>query len=148
MTQLSNQFEQSNEKGRLTNKQSTPYITNQTIDPAYAGADLTSGEAFKYVGSGGSNAITVATANADAIIGFATFNVIKNQFSADSIVEIAHRNSEMIMEAGTAFEAGIELEYNTATKKVIAQTAGTVIGISRKASSADGDLIPVAIDVR
>lgn len=148
MTQLSNQFELGNEKGRLTNKQSTPYVTNQTIDSAYAGADLTSGEAFKYLGSGGSNFVTVATALTDKIIGFVTFNVIKNQFSADSIIEVAHRNSEMIMEAEAAFEAGIDLEYNFATKKVRAVTTGTVIGISRKASSADGDLIPVAIDVR
>lgn len=148
MVQLSNQFILTNEKGRLTNKGSSPYVTNQTIDSAYAGADLTSSEAFKYVGSGGSNFVTPATANGDKIIGFATFNVIKNSFSADSIVELAHRNSEMIMEAGTAFEAGIDLEYNVATKKVIAKAAGTTIGISRQASAADGDLIPVAIDVR
>ncbi len=148
MTQLSNQFALSNEKGRLTNKQSTPYVTNQIIDPAYAGADLTSGEAYKYVGSGGSNFITPATGIDDVIIGFGTFNVIKNSFKADSVVEIAHITSEMLMEAEAAFEAGINLEYNFATKKVRAVTTGTIIGISRKASSADGDIIPVAIGVK
>lgn len=148
MTQLSNQFTLGNEKGRLTNKGTGSYVTDETIDPAYAGADLTSGEAFKYLGSGGSNAVTVATALTDKIIGFAAYNVIKNSFSADSIIEVAHRNSEMIMEAEAAFEAGIDLEYNFATKKVRAVTTGTVIGIARQASSADGDLIPVAIDVR
>ncbi len=148
MTQLSNQFTLANEVGRLTNKGSSPYVTNQTIDSAYAGADVTSGEAFKYVGSGGSNFVTPSTAITDKIIGFATFNVVKNSFSADSVVEIAHITSEMNMEAEAAFEAGINLEYNFATKKVRAVTTGTIIGIARQASSADGDIIPVAIGVK
>lgn len=146
MTQTLNQFEISNERGRLANKQSTPYVTNQQIDPTYDSAvngALTSGDAFKYSGSG--SFITPATATTDAIIGFATFNIKDNSFIENEIVEIAHNTCEMKMIASAAIAAGAELEYNPATGKVATQATGTVIGKAREAATADGDLITVAI---
>lgn len=143
MVQTLNQFEISNERGRLTNKQSTPYVTNHQIDPAYAGAAKTSGDAFKYSGSG--NFVTPATANTDAIIGFANYNVKKNSFVANDIIELAHITCEMKMVAGAAIAAGAFLEFDPATGKVITQATGTTIGSAREAAAADGDLITVAI---
>ena len=146
MTQTLNQFEITNERGRLTNKQSTPYVTNQQIDPTYdsgTNGALTSGDAFKYSGSG--SFITPATANTDAIIGFAAFNIKDNSFIESDIVEIAHNTCEMKMVAGAAIAAGAELEFDVATGKVVTQTTGTIIGKARQAASADGDLITVAI---
>ena len=146
MTQTLNQFEISNERGRLTNKQSTPYVTNQMIDPSYdsgVNGAATSGDAFKYSGTG--NFIIPAAANTDAIIGFANYNIKKNSFIENDIIEIAHNTSEMKMIAGAAIVAGADLEYDVATGKVITQTTGTIIGKARQAAAADGDLITVAI---
>ena len=143
MTQILNQFSITNERGRLTNKASTPYVTNQIIDPSYAGAALTSGDAFKYSGTGAF--IIPAAALTDNIIGFSTFNIKDNSFEANNSVEIAHNTSEMKMIASAAIAAGADLEFDPATGKVATQATGTVIGKARQAATADGDLITVAI---
>ena len=146
MTQNLNVFGKSNEKGRFTNKTSTPYVTNQTIDPAYEGAAATSGDAFKYSGNG--NFIEPASATTDAIIGFANYNIKDNSFEADDVIEVCHNTSEMTMIAAAAIPAGADLEYVVGSpNKVQVQSTGTIIGKARDAAAADGDLIRVAITV-
>jgi hypothetical protein len=146
MAQSLNQRKITNEPGRATFSQSTPFTFSERIDPTYDSAIdgvITSGAALKPSGSG--NYLIPATANTDDIIGFILYDGVKNNFDGGDIVEVVRNPGVLNLEAGAALPKETALEYNVATKKVIAQTTGTLIGYNIKASSADGEIIPVII---
>lgn len=144
MTQTSNQFAQTTEKGLLS-EAINHNIFNVRIDPASV-ATLNGGAPIKIVDVAGEQIIVdLATAAADDIFGFLPIGIKKNEFVAGDLYEVAINMSVMYMEASAAIARGADLEILPAGVKVVTQSAGTSIGRALDKATADGDLIRVLI---
>ncbi len=146
MSQLSNQFSQTTEKGMLT--------------PSYGGveasfnAQVVSTETTALVPAqpvklsdtaSGQMVVTAITAVTDSVFGFIPLNVRIDSYAALDNVKIATSGSVMMMEASAAIARGATVEAIIAGQKVVTKTTGTALGTALDKATADGDLIRVAI---
>ncbi len=126
-------------QGTNTNKQSV-LILSTSVNTFGAGT------AVKIV-DGTSAILEVEKAAAtDAILGFITYNPVKNTPVAGDLVQIALAGVEMNMEAGAAILRGAKLEIVATGDKVIT-SAGTnkIVGIALDKAASTGDIIKVLI---
>lgn len=146
MTQLSNQFAQTTEKGMLS--------------PSFGGVEagfncqVVTGEATALVaaqpvklstGVGNTILVTAITAVTDKVFGFIPNNVKTDSYDALDTVKVSTQGSVMIMQASAAIARGATVEAIIAGQKVVTKTTGTALGTALDAATADGDLIRVAI---
>lgn len=145
MTQLSNQFAISNEKGSLTLLQNNN-VFDGLVSASEAGT-LAPGAGLVITDVAGKKTrFELATAATDEIFGFVPFDIRVSSYVANDAVKAASNDCVMIMEASAAFASGAKLQFDPATLKVATQTgSNTIIGIALEKSAADGDLIPVFI---
>lgn len=146
MTQLSNQFGLTTEKGTL-DQAININIFPCKIDPASV-ADFSNcnGFAVKLVDVAGDGIIIdKATAITDKIFGFIPYSTKTNSLVAGDYVRIAATGSVMTMEASAAIARGADLEINLTGDKVATQSTGTSIGTALDKVAADGDLVRVLI---
>ena len=144
MTQTSNQFIQSVEKGQLT------------LDPNYSyNAQVSANEAATLVAAqsvliedaaGAQIPVIKATVTTQAIFGFINYNVRTDSSDAQDQVKILRRGV-MHMEAGAAIARGAALEVVITGNKVQTKATGTTIGIALDKAAADGDLIRVEVNL-
>ena len=145
MSQNSNQFNITNEKGALTLLENL-----NVIDAIVAAAEtgtLVPGNAVTITDIAGKKTrVQLATALTDKIFGFIPTDVRTNEFVADEVVRVAFRDTVMVMEASAAIAAGADLQFDPATNKVAtAVGANTIIGKALEKATADADLIMVLI---
>jgi len=147
MTQLSNQFEQTNSKG-AADLARNPNIYNVRIDPASV-ATLNAGAPVKIIDLAG-DALTVdlATVATDDIIGFVNLISKTNEFTAGDYCEILSDGSGQFMEASAAIAKGALVEIVPTGVKVATKAAGTTIGRALTKATANGDLILVSIHAK
>ena len=144
MTQLSNQFLQTNEKGAL-DLAKNENLFDCRIDPASI-ATLNGGAPLKIVDVAGERIVVdLATLAADDIFGFLPLETKTNEFTAGNLIRCASFMSVMVMEASAAIARGADLEILPAGVKVVTKAAGTSIGRALGKAAADGDLIRVLI---
>ena len=146
MTQLSNQFRLSTEKGTLDQAINVNILPCK-IDPASV-ADFSGSNAFavKLVDVAGSGIIVdKATAITDSILGFVVYSTKTNSPVAGDYIRVASTQSVMFMEASAAIARGADLEINLTGDKVATQATGTSIGTALDKVAADGDLVRVLI---
>ncbi len=145
MTQNSNQFQITNEKGTLTLVQNIN-VVNAIVDVDET-ATLVPGDAVKIKDvSGKTIKVEKATALTDDVFGFVPFDFIKNEYVLNESLKVAFNDSVMIMEASAAIAAGAQIQFDPATAKVATLIApNTKIGFSLDKAAADGDLVRVLI---
>lgn len=144
MTQLSNQFNQTNEKGAL-DLAINQNLFDCRIDPASV-ATITAGAPLKIVDVAGERIVVdLATLAADDIFGFMPLEIIRNEFAAGKPIRVAINLSVMVMEASAAITRGADLEIVPTGVKVATNAGGTSIGRALDKATADGDLIRVLI---
>lgn len=145
MTQYSNQFIQSQEKGTLT------LVLNNNVIPAIVDANetatLVAGDAVKLKDvSSKIPKIEKATALTDNIFGFIPYNVITNQYVANEALNVAFNDCVMVMQASAAIAVGVEVQYDPSTAKIATKVApNTTIGVILDKATSDGDLVRVLI---
>jgi len=148
MTQLSNQFLQTNEKGALDLAKNAN-LFDCRIDPLSAQTVLTGiggGAPLKIVDVAGERIVVdLAILATDDIFGFLPLEVKRNEFLAGSLIRCAINLSVMVMEASAAIARGADLEIVPTGVKVATKAAGTSIGRALDKATADGDLIRVLI---
>lgn len=145
MTQTSNQFQTSPEKGALTLDQNWSTLNAQV---AAGTADLTVGQAVLIKDVGGPQIpVEEIAAVTDKIFGFVTYNVRTETYAAQDSVKIAKNGDVMIMEASAAIARGALLEVIISGNRVVTKTSGTTIGQALDKAAADGDFIRVLITV-
>jgi hypothetical protein len=146
MTQLSNQTNQTAEKGLLQAAINWNLISAKIDDNSVADFSNASGFAIKIVDTSG-EALTVdlATAAADDIFGFIPTSTKSNSYVAGDLLRVAFEGSVMYMEASAAIAKGALVEILPAGNKVVTQSAGTTIGRALNKAAADGDLVKVLI---
>ncbi len=146
MTQSSNQFSQTPEKGQL-DLAINWNVFDARIDPNSV-ADFTNanGFAIKIVDSS-SKQITVdlATAASDDIFGFIPFEIKTNTYVAGDLVRVGINLTVILMEASAAIVKGALVEILPTGNRVVTQTSGTIVGRALEKATADGDLIKVLI---
>jgi hypothetical protein len=145
MTQYSNQFNLSNEKGSLT-LANIDNVYNCKVD-ASESATLVPGDPVKIKDIAGS-LITIEKADAatDNILGFVARSFKKTEYVALDGIQIASNLCVMNMEASAAIAAGADLEISVSTSKVATHAGtGSIIGKALEKAAADGDLIKVLI---
>jgi len=144
MTQLSNQFLQTNEKGAL-DLAKNENLFDCRIDPASV-ATLNGGAPLKIVDVAGERIVVdLATLAADDIFGFLPLETKTNEFTASNLIRCASFMSVMVMEASAAIARGADLEIVPTGVKVATNAGGTSIGRALDKAAADGDLIRVLI---
>ena len=144
MTQLSNQFLQTNEKGAL-DLAKNENLFDCRIDPASV-ATLNGGAPLKIVDVAGERIVVdLATLAADDIFGFLPLETKTNEFIASNLIRCAINLSVMVMEASAAIARGADLEIVPTGVKVATNAGGTSIGRALDKAAADGDLIRVLI---
>lgn len=146
MTQTSNQFTQTVEKGMLTGEANYNTLNCQ-VSTNEAGT-LIAGQAVVIEDAAGEQIpVEAAAATTDAIFGFIPYAVRKNEYVALDQVKIARGGDIIYLEAAAAIARGAELEAVITGSKVQTQATGTVIGIALDKAAADGDLIRVQLSV-
>jgi len=145
MTQLSNQFIQSAEKGQLALLESINLL-NAKVDTGET-ETLVPGTAVKIKDVAGPVIIVEQVdADTDDIFGFVPYSVKKNEYVANDMIKIAFDNTVMIMEAGAAIARGADVEFAVASIKVITSAGvNKVVGKCLSKAAADGDLVAVLI---
>jgi len=144
MTQLSNQFDQTNEKGAL-DLAINQNLFDCRIDPASV-ATITAGAPLKIVDVAGERIVVdLATLAADDIFGFMPLEIKKTDFVAGDLIRCAINLSVVVMEASAAIARGADLEIVPTGVKVVTNAGGTSIGRALDKATADGDLIRVLI---
>ena len=146
MTQTSNQFSQSVEKGMLTLDPNWATLNTQ-VSVNEAGT-LVAGQAVLIEDAAGAQIPVIkAAATGNAIFGFVTYNVRTDSYTAQDQVKIAKSGDVMYMEAGAAIARGADVEVVITGNKVQTQSAGTTVGKALDKAAADGDLIRVLISI-
>lgn len=144
MTQVSNQFELTAEKGQLTLDQNWSTVNVQVS--TNEAATLVPAQAIKIEDAAGSQIPVIkAAAITDEIFGFITYNVRTSEYVALDQVKVAKTGDVMLMEASAAIARGADLEIVIAGNKVATQATGTTVGVALDKAAADGDLIRVLI---
>ena len=146
MTQNSNQFAQSTEKGLLS-------PTNGSVDAGFScqvvtgeSTALVHAQAVKFSDTASKTiTITAATANTDKIFGFLAYDVKKTSYKAQELVKVFTDGACMTMEAGAAIARGAAVQIVPTGQKVITKASGTTIGTVLDKATADGDLVRVLI---
>ena len=146
MTQLSNQFGLTTEKGTLDQAINFNILPCKINSASVADFSNSNAVAVKLVDVAG-DAIIVdkATAITDKIFGFIPYSTKTNSLVAGDYVRIVLTGSVMRMEASAAIARGADLEINLTGDKVATQATGTSIGTALDKVSADGDLVRVLI---
>ncbi len=119
------------------------------IDSSSAGG-LVPGQALKMVDSaGGLPKLVECSSAADAVFGFANYDLKQATFGAGDRLEVsAMRDNVMYMTASAAIARDASVMVVIASKKVATATAtNRIIGRALDKASADGDLIRVIIDL-
>ena len=147
MTQTSNQFEMSREKGtsallentevlecRVDSSESTALVAGQAVKVKDVTNDLVT--------------VTAATDDADDILGFVLYSVKTDTHAADANVKVAIRGTVMNMEASAAIAAGANVEIVVTGQKIltVTNTGSRIIGKALNKAAADGDIIPVLVN--
>lgn len=144
MTQNSNQFALTQEKGQLTLGMNLNVISGK-IASAESGTGVP-GSALKIANIAGDVInFLLATNTTDDVFGFIPHNVKVSSYVANDAVKVAFDGCIMVMEAGAAITPGADLEYVVTGQKVQTQATGTTIGKALTKASADGDLILVLV---
>lgn len=149
MTQLSNQFAMTPEKGMVALSHGgteMSYYCQVADDESTA---LVPAQAVKLVDVAGKTIrVTAATAASDETFGFVAKSVKRDDFKADEILQVARTGSVIMMEASAAIARGASVMIVVSGQKVATQTAGNkVVGIALDKAAADGDLIRVEIQL-
>jgi hypothetical protein len=144
MSQFSNQFNITNEKGALT------LVLNNNVIDALIAADavtpLEAGMAVSIKDVSGKIRVEEATALDSDIFGFVPFDVVTNSRGADEAIKVAFNDCVMVMEASEAIASGAAVQFDPSTKKISALVEGnTKIGYVLGKTAADGDLVNVLI---
>lgn len=146
MTQTSNQFIQTPEKGQLTLDPNWSTLNTQ-VSVNEAGT-LVAGQSVLIEDAAGAQIPVIkATVTTQAIFGFITYNVRTDSYTAQDQAKIAKDGDVMYMEAGAAIARGAALEVVITGNKVQTQATGTTIGTALDKAAADGDLIRVLISI-
>lgn len=146
MTQYTNQFVQTPEKGFLDLQNGMNNVHNCQVSNSESGT-VVAGEAVKLEDSaGGVPKVLKLAANTDKTFGFAVYNQKDTGFTAGMGVSIATNGTVMHMIAGAAIARGAKLEVVYSTGKIITN-AGTnpVVGYALDKAAADGDVVRVLI---
>lgn len=145
MTQNPNQFSQTPEVGFLDLKVQGTVISCQVSSSETVA--ITGGAALKIEDSaGGVIKVLRATADTDAIFGFAIKNLKDVDRDANDPLEVAIDGSVMYMTAGAAIARGAQVEADVSADKVITSAGtNTIVGWALDKAAADGDLIRVLI---
>ena len=143
MTQLSNQFAQSVEKGQVDLKMSIGTISCQVY--ASESTALVPGQAVKLIDStGGVPKVTAVTADTDAIFGFVNFTFKNATFPALAAVEISIENNVLYLESSAAIARGAKVMYVVTGQKVATGTNGkTLVGYAFDKATASGQFIRI-----
>ena len=147
MTQYSNQFNVTAEKGMLTLLPNSN-VFNCKIDENES-ATLVPGDPVKIKDVAGPQIVVEkAAAATDAILGFVCRSIKQSEYVAEDTVQVAFENCVMVMEADAAIARGAVLEVDPSTSKVDTH-GGTnrIVGYALDKAAADGDLIRVLIDL-
>lgn len=144
MTQLSNQFIQSVEKGVMDSRFNTGVMS--CIVKSDESVALVPGQAVKLADvAGGAPIVTLVTADTDDVFGFVSYNFKKNSFAASESLEIAVLDGNIIyLEASAAIARGASVMYVVTGQKIALATSGkTVLGKALDKASTNGDLVRV-----
>lgn len=147
MTQSTNQFAQTPEKGDLDLRFNTNTISCQ-IDSSSAGG-LLPGQAVKCVDSAdGIPKVVECSADTDDVYGFLQYEIRRDVFDVGDVVEVSFaRGNVMWMEASAGIARWAPVSVVISGNKVVsASTTKTVIGRAYDKGTT-GDLIRVLIDL-
>lgn len=146
MSQLSNQFAQSVEKGKLDLRFNPNTIPCQV--KSGESTPLVPGQAVKLVDSaGGVPKVTAITADTDEIFGIIPYHVQQSSFAAGEPVEVAAQGNVVYMEASAAIARGAKVMAVVTGSKIATATAGkTMIGFAFDKAATNGDLIRVYLN--
>lgn len=146
MTQIMNQFAQSEVKGSLDMAYNTTVLS--VMLHSTAGVGLVAGQAVKVVdeADGVIKVIEVA-ANTDDVFGFINYDVRRATFTAGDYVEVSAVNGcVMYMEASAAIARWARVSVVVSGSKVVTASAAlTVVGRAFDKAATTGDLIRVWI---
>lgn len=145
MTQNSNQFNITPEKGMLTLLPNTN-VANCKVDVNET-ATLVPGDpvVLKDV-SGTIIIVEKAAALTDDVFGFVAKSIKQTEYVAEDMVQIAFADCCMKMEASAAIARGANVQIDPSTSKVATKAAtNTVVGKALEKAAADEDLINVLI---
>lgn len=141
MTLYSNQFGITKNKGSLTQRQNN--VFSGVVAAAETGT-LLPGQPLKIADVSSPIPHFLAAGVNDEIFGFISFNLKDQSFVAGDSVEVATKDSVMIMEASAAIAAGAKVECVASGVKVKTWAgSNTIAGIAMGKAASDGDLIPV-----
>lgn len=145
MTQFSNSFNQSPEKGQI-NLLEARDVTNVQIASDQAGT-LGPAMAVKLKDVAGPQIVVEKVTDVinDTFFGFIPYEVRTNEHTALAQVKAVGNGEVMLMEASAAIARGAQVEYNLTGDKVTTKTTGATIGVALDKAAADGDLIRVKI---
>ncbi len=143
MTQILNQFSQSQEKGLLDQR----FNMNTVSAIVHTSNTLSPGQPVKLVdGSTGTPVVEALAADTDEIFGFVNYNGKDQTFEAGEPVEISRGGNVMIMEASAAIVRGAKVMAVISGTKVATATVGkTVAGYAYDKAAGNGSLIRVWI---
>lgn len=146
MTLNPNQFAMTNEKGS-TDLGFLKNVVSCAVSASESG-ELVAGDAVTIEDSaGGVPKVLLATADNADMFGFVTRNLKDQNRVAGEPLEVAIKNTVMVMEAGAAIARGAKVEFDVSAKKVITSAGtNTIVGWAYDKAAADGDLIRVYIE--
>lgn len=146
MSQLQNQFAQSEEKGLL----SFGKLSNSmpVIIDASQSSDLVPGQPVKIYDSTSKQITVVALAvDTDAIFGYVPYIRGRSSFAAGDSIEIAQQGDVIYLEVGAAVIRGAKVMPVITGSKIITATVGkSIAGFALDKASTDGDLIRVLLN--
>lgn len=137
-----NNFKPSVVKG-LMEQTSSVVLRNARVDSALI-TTFSAGEAVKLSGYQDGIIITPITASTDDIYGFVPYTMKKDTFEKNDVVRVVVDNCILVCEAGEPIVVGAKLEFDPATKKVMVQTTGSLVGTALE-SGDDTSLIKVEL---
>jgi len=144
MSQNSNQFALTAEKGQLTLGMNINVFSGKVTAGSAALTPATAVVLSDVTGP--VKNFTKATAITDDIFGFVPYNIKTASYAAGEPVKMAFQGSVMIMEASAAIAAGADVQFDPATEKVATLTStNTNVGKALTKAATDGDLVEVLI---
>ena len=146
MTQASNQFGMTVEKGMITG--SPAWNTLNCVVAAAESGTLVAGQTVIIDDVAGAQIpVEAAAATGNAIFGVIAYNIKKNEYVAGDQIKIAKSGDIVYMEASAAIARGATVEAVITGAKVKTVDAGTAIGTALDKAAADGDLVRVLLTV-
>lgn len=145
MAQELNAFSQVAERGQVALLNGANLVLSAVIDSSETGT-LKAGDAVELVATSTGCPKVKKLTSSGKPFGFVVFNAVQNDgIKAGQAVEVACTGAFMWMIAGSAINAGAEIEYTIASGKIATKASGSLAGMALEKASADGDLIRVMV---